>query len=507
MAPDPVRTEHIANTPHAEAISEASSIQPRIIQGGMGIAVSSWKLARTVALAGQLGVVSGTGLNLVFALRLQEGDPGGHLRRAAATFPVPSIASRIVRAHCCSVPDSRPVKTVPMFTMHPSRELLQLTVLANYCEVYLAKEGHSNPVGINLLEKVQLPNLPSIYGAMLAGVDVVLMGAGIPREIPLALDRLAKHDTARIRLAVEGATADDDFHVLFDPRSVLGEELPPLKRPKFFAIVSSDVLARSLLTKSTGSIEGFVVEGPTAGGHNAPPRGGVKLDENGEPIYGLRDQPDLEKIRELGLPFWLAGGRCGPEHLRYALSVGASGVQVGTDFAFAKESGFEHAIRARVLENVHAATAEVFTDPLASPTGFPFKVVQLEGTMSDAVAYAERPKLCQLGFLRRMYKKHDGTIGYRCPGEPVKDYLRKGGSIEETEGKKCLCNALVANIGLPQTHKGGYVEKPLVTAGDSLPELRRYISHDRHEYSALDVINYILEPVSEIELEPADSNL
>ncbi len=473
----------------------------------MGIAISSWRLAKAVALAGQLGVVSGTGLNLVFALRLHEGDIGGHLRRAAATFPVPSIAERIIRTYYSSDPDRSPMKTVPMFTYRPSRELLQLTVLANYCEVYLAKEGHDHPVGINLLEKVQLPNLPSLYGAMLAGVDVVLMGAGIPREIPLALDRLANHDNARIRLAVEGSSPSDDFHFEFDPRKTLGADLPPVKRPKFFAIVASDILARSLTTRSTGSIEGFVIEGPTAGGHNAPPRGGTKLDEKGEPIYGLRDEADLDKIRELGLPFWLAGGRSGPEHLEYALSVGAEGVQVGTDFAFAEESGFDPAIKARVLENVYAGTVEIFTDPLASPTGFPFKVVQLDGTMSDQSVYELRPKLCQLGFLRRLYKKPDGTIGYRCPGEPIKDFLRKGGTIEETEGKKCLCNSLVANIGLPQTHKGGYVEKPLVTAGESLPTLQRYISFNRQEYSALDVINYILEPATDLEFEPSDHNL
>lgn len=473
----------------------------------MGIAISSWRLARAVAIAGQLGVISGTGLNLVFALRLQEGDIGGHLRRAAATFPVPAIAEKIVRKYYHAEPDGAAARTVPMFTTRPSKELLQLTVLANYCEVYLAKEGHNNPVGINLLEKVQLPNLPSLYGAMLAGVDVVLMGAGIPREIPLALDRLAQNNAARIRLAVEGAASDEDHTFEFDPVRTLGEELPQLKRPKFYAIVSSDVLARSLITRSTGSIEGFVVEGHTAGGHNAPPRGGVKVDEKGEPIYGLRDAADLEKMRELGLPFWLAGGRAGPEHLEYALSVGAAGVQIGTDFAFARESGFDPAIKARVLENVYAGRAEVFTDPLASPTGFPFKVVQLDGTMSDASIYEQRPKLCQLGFLRRMYKKPDGMIGYRCPGEPEKDYLRKGGTIEETVGKKCLCNSLVANIGLPQTHKGGYVEKPLVTAGESLPHLRRYISHDRHEYTALDVINYILEPTAELEFEPSDHNL
>ena len=60
---------------------------PIIIQGGMGVGVSGWRLARTVAETGQLGVVSGTALPLVLTRQLQLGDPGGHLARALAHFP------------------------------------------------------------------------------------------------------------------------------------------------------------------------------------------------------------------------------------------------------------------------------------------------------------------------------------------------------------------------------------------------------------------------------------
>ena len=86
--------------------------------------------------------------------------------------------------------------------------LRRLIVVANFVEVSLAKEGHSNPVGINYLEKIQIPHLPSVYGAMLAGVDVVLMGAGIPTRIPGAIDRLANHEPATYPLHVTGALAD-----------------------------------------------------------------------------------------------------------------------------------------------------------------------------------------------------------------------------------------------------------------------------------------------------------
>jgi hypothetical protein len=69
---------------------------PPVIQGGMGVAVSSWPLARAVAAAGQLGVISGTALDAVLARRLQDGDPGGHLRMALAAFPVPEMAEHVL---------------------------------------------------------------------------------------------------------------------------------------------------------------------------------------------------------------------------------------------------------------------------------------------------------------------------------------------------------------------------------------------------------------------------
>ena len=65
--------------------------KPVIIQGGMGAAVSDWRLAKTVSLAGQLGVVSGTALDVILTRRLQMGDPGGHIRRALAAFPLPAL--------------------------------------------------------------------------------------------------------------------------------------------------------------------------------------------------------------------------------------------------------------------------------------------------------------------------------------------------------------------------------------------------------------------------------
>jgi NAD(P)H-dependent flavin oxidoreductase YrpB (nitropropane dioxygenase family) len=218
-----------------------------------------------------------------------------------------------------------------------------------------------------------MPNLPTLYGAMLAGVGYILMGAGIPREIPGVLDSLANHDPVSIKFDVEGLGPGETEYLKFDPREHWSPE-EPLYRPRFLAIISANSLAMSLARKATGRVDGFVIEGPTAGGHNAPPRGELRLNERGEPIYGERDLVDLGKMQELGLPFWLAGSAGSPERLKAARDAGAAGIQVGTLFAYCEESGFTTALKRQVRQGVMQGIVSVRTDPRASPTGYPFKL-------------------------------------------------------------------------------------------------------------------------------------
>jgi nitronate monooxygenase len=469
---------------------------PRIIQGGMGVAVSSWRLARAVSQRGQLGVVSGTGLDTVVARRLQLGDPGGFLRAAFEAFPMPEIAERVWDRYYVAGGKSRAAafksKAVPSIKMPAA--LLDLIVVSNFAEVFLAKARHAGQVGINLLEKVQLPNLASLFGAMLARVDVVLMGAGIPRAIPAVLDRFAAGESAEMPLDVAGALPGEKFLARFDPRRYLGDAIDRVKRPQFLAIVSSSTLAMTLARKSQGKVDGFVVEGPSAGGHNAPPRGTMTLDDEGQPVYGLRDSPDLEQIRALGLPFWMAGSYGDASRLKAALQLGASGIQVGTAFAFCEESGLSPELKASVLAASREGRVGVFTDPHASPTGFPFKVVSVPGTVSEHDVFAERERICDLGYLRQTYREADGTLGYRCPGEPLEDYLRKGGTQAETHGRKCLCNGLVSAVDYGQVRRSGELEPAIVTAGDDVARIHEFVRPGRDSYTADDVLDRLLEP-------------
>jgi len=464
---------------------------PVIIQGGMGVGVSSWRLAHAVSERGQLGVVSGTALDQVLVRRLQDGDAGGHVRRALDQLPFPRMAARILQRYFIpggKVPD-QPYIRIPLHQKDNPRDLVELCIAGNFVEVFLAKEGHGNPAGINYLEKIQLPHLPSIYGALLAGVDAVLMGAGIPIRVPGVLDRLALHQQATYPLYVIGAGPDDDTTMTFNPRDYAEGEPRPLKRPLFLPIIASNTLAATLVKKSNGRVDGFIIEGPTAGGHNAPPRGKMQLDENGEPIYGERDVVDLARMRELGLPFWLAGGFGSPEKLQEALANGAAGIQVGTAFAFCEESGLLDELKQSVLTE----TFKLKTDALASPTGFPFKVIQHRDTVAASTVYNDRPRICDLGYLREAYKTGEGEIGYRCAGEPVSLYVSKGGNEAGANGRLCLCNGLMANIGLGQVRGGGRHHEPgLLTAGDDVINVTRFLQPGQTHYTAGDVIRTLL---------------
>ncbi len=466
----------------------------------MGVGVSNWRLAQAVSRLGQLGVVSGTALDQVFVRRLADGDQGGHMRRGLDAFPFPDVARRIWNEYFVAggKPQDSPYPTTVMHQRRDPRKLVDLCIVANFVEVFLAREGHSNPVGVNYLEKVQIPHLPSIYGAMLAGVGYVLMGAGIPLHIPGVLDAYATGHPAEYKLAVTGAIENwgEETLMRFDPAAYAAEDghgpLPSLSRPRFLAIVSSNTLAATMLRRADGRVDGLVIESPSAGGHNAPPRGKLQLTPAGEPIYGERDRVNIAQLRELGVPFWMAGGYGSPEKLREALADGASGIQVGTAFALSDESGLRSDLKAALLAQAARGSAESFTDPLASPTGFPFKVAQLERTAAIEEVYQQRARICDLGFLREAYARPDGQIAYRCPAGPQASYVAQGGRFEETLGRKCLCNALLANIGHAQVRGDGSLEPALVTAGDDLNSTARFMRLGRTTYTAAEVIEDLL---------------
>ncbi|MDR2869824.1 MAG: nitronate monooxygenase, partial [Deferribacteraceae bacterium] len=217
---------------------------PQIIQAGMGIGVSNWQLSSVAARSGGLGVVSGLCLDQILIRRLQLGDPEGHVRRALAAFPVKEIAKRIIDKFFKVKGKAEPYMQIPMQTPEMSHEREDLIVAGGFTEIFLAKEGHNGLIGVNMLEKTQTDTLATLYGCMLAGVDYVTMGAGIPIAIPGCLDSMSKNELTQLKLVVTGAESTDDFKMTFDPSRF--KQTAPLKRPEFLAIISSHILAMTM---------------------------------------------------------------------------------------------------------------------------------------------------------------------------------------------------------------------------------------------------------------------
>ena len=457
--------------------------------GGMGFNISGWPLAREISMHGQHGTISGVALERVMAEMLRRGDPGGHFRRALSHFPFPRAAEEVLTAFYVEggANGNAPSRSTPTWNIAPSNLLIKTTVCANYAFVWLAKEGHENQVGINYLEKIAMPHIFAITGAMLAGVDWLTMGAGLPFQIPEVLDALVEGKVVNYRVPVIG-TNIQSHTMSFDPAVFFGEKLPEMKRPGFYPIVASNLLAYRFAKKMpAGNVQGLVIEEDTAGGHNAPPRRPV-LNELKEPlpIYGEEDIVDYTKIADLGLPFWIGGSYASPEKLKWAQSVGAAGIQTGSIFALCEESGMKPEIRSKIRELGFEGKLHVRTDMRISPTGFPFKVVVLDGTISERAIYEARERVCDHCALVSLYEKPDGSIGYRCPGEPVERFVAKGGNAKDTEGRGCICNGLYTTAGLNDS------EVPIVTLGDDVGFLRKVMADATSSYSADDAIRYLL---------------
>jgi NAD(P)H-dependent flavin oxidoreductase YrpB (nitropropane dioxygenase family) len=509
----------------------------KLIQGGMGVYVSNWRLARAVAVERPgitAGTVSGTGLDVVYTRLLQLGDPGGHIQRALAaldgTFGV-KIGQKIISSYFIKggkAPTAR-FKNTPMQSVRsktgsssipaPAQlpgqrvdpvslvldpDIIELLIATGFAEVWLAKEGHSGKIFINFLRKVELPLVYTMYGAMLAGVDGVVVGAGSPEGLPAACSRLAMHEPVLIDLPVLYRESGELFKVPFDPHSVAEGKFTdkPLQRPAFLAIASLQNLVLALAQSRSGPPDGFIIEHHTAGGHNAGPQGPLLKDGKGQPIYSELDEPDLKVIREAGLPFWLAGGYASREKFQQALAEGAAGIQVGSDFALAEESGMKAQYRVAILNKLRKGTDEIelVRTTMFSPTGFPFKVVQLEGTLADDEVYADRTRVCDIGLLQQLGLGKPDSAGMRrlfqrCPAAPMEGFLNKRGLEQNTNDRRCLCNGLLACVGLGQVSQrdGEPVDEPaIVTLGNHLDGIRRLSHNGQNTYWVKDVVEDIL---------------
>jgi NAD(P)H-dependent flavin oxidoreductase YrpB (nitropropane dioxygenase family) len=276
----------------------------------------------------------------------------------------------------------------------------------------------------------------------------------------------------------------------FDPQESFGSA-PKLIRPMFLAIITAEVLASYLARNDVTKPDGFIVEHWKAGGHNAPPRRKVETESG----FGPLDEVNFEKMKAVGLPFWLAGGRSTPDSVKEAFALGAEGVQVGTLFALSNDSGLLPKYREQMLDAARKGTLKVRTDHRASPTGFPFKVVELPGTVGEDSTYKARPRLCDLGYLRTSKLDEVGKATYTCAAEPDAAFLKKRGDEKELAGRMCLCNGLLAAVGLGQERPDGYKEAPLLTLGSTTSDVENMLKTHPEGWSAKEVVDRLLSGV------------
>jgi nitronate monooxygenase len=143
-----------------------------------------------------------------------------------------------------------------------------------------------------------------------------------------------------------------------------------------------------------------------------------------------------------------------------------------------------------------AGDTELVKTTLFSPTGFPFKVVQLEGTLADDMVYAARSRVCDIGLLQqRGLSKPDADgkrqLFQRCAAAPIEGFVKKRGLPHNTESRRCLCNGLLSTVGLAQGTN--LKEEPaIVTLGNHLDSIRRLSHQGQYPYWVCDVVQDLL---------------
>lgn len=197
-------------------------------------------------------------------------------------------------------------------------------------------------LGVNIM--VALTNFADLVKTSIReGADVIFSGAGLPLDLPKYL------------------------------REEFPGDMASKAKTRLVPIVSSGraaaVLCKKWLSKYDYLPDGFVVEGPKAGGHL-----GFKADELDQPEFQL--EHILPEVVEAVKPFELETGRripviaaggvyTGADIAKY-LEMGASGVQMGTRFVATHECDADQAFK-EAFVNARREDITVIKSPVGMP--------------------------------------------------------------------------------------------------------------------------------------------
>ncbi len=291
---------------------------------------------------------------------------------------------------------------------------------AAYEEISFAREAGGQHVGMNVMVALARDYQESVKGAIDAGADVIISGAGLPLSLPL---------------------------------------IHPAKDTALIPIVSSaralEIVCRKW-EKAGRRPDAAVLEGPLAGGHL-----GFRIDELDMGANRLENllPAVMDVAREHGdFPIIVAGGIYSHSDIARFLQMGANGVQMGTRFLATVESGASHEYKQAVVD-AKEEDITVAQSP-GSPCGLPFRVIKHSPMFVSALKRLRAPK-CDKGYV--LQKDPSGNFSKCAAKQDNADYF-------------CICNGLLSSSGYDPA------EEPLFTAGTNASRVDRILSvHDLME--------------------------
>ncbi len=334
-----------------------------IIQGGMGVGVSLHPLAKAVAREGGLGIVSSACLDRLVSKRSG---------KKANTYE------------------------------------------AAYEEVSLAK-AEKGFAGINIMGALARDFSDSVKGALDAGADAIISGAGLPLS------------------------------------------LPAIQQPKDTALIPivSSARALEIICKKWEKLgyrpDAVVLEGPLAGGHLGFRIDQVELESNRLENLFPRVKDMAKKFGDF--PVIVAGGIYTHDDILQFMARGADGVQMGTRFLATEESSATETYKQAVV----LAKEEdiVVAHRPGSPCGLPFRVIKQSVMYLSSLQRRREPK-CDKGYV--LLKDVEGKFTV-CPAK------------EDNKGYFCICNGLLSSAGFNPAE-----EEALYTVGANASRVDKILS-------------------------------
>lgn len=258
--------------------------------------------------------------------------------------------------------------------------------------------------GINVMTALMRDYNDSVKGALDAGADAIISGAGLPLGLPAIQ---APKDTALIPI-VSSARALD---IICKKWEKLGY------RP-----------------------DAVVLEGPLAGGHLGFRIDHVDLESN--KLENLLPPVKDMAMKYGDIPVIVAGGVYTHADIVRFMGMGADGVQMGTRFLATEESSAtedykQSVVRAREEDIVVAHRP-------GSPCGLPFRVIKQSPMYQSSLKGLRKPK-CDKGYVLQKDAEGKYTV---CPAKvDNRQYF-------------CICNGLLSSSGYNTNE-----EEPLYTVG------------------------------------------